>query len=339
MIKISNKDYQFIYQTLRPILGELQYSAIFITGATGFFGKWVLSFLQYLNQSHDFNVTIFALSRNPQDFLAKFPELTKGVHFVAGDIKDFIFPEHLHGTFKKAQCCYILHMGVAANALLNETQPIEVFENITKGMNHLLTFAHTFKVKKILHISSGAVYADAATLDQKNSCYSEGKRVAEFLGNMASYNGRFEISHARCFTFAGAYLPLDGSYAFGNFLKNCLAKKNIMLNSDGSAIRSYMYMADLVIWLFTLLLRGKNRVSYNVGSDRAISIKDLALEFQKVFPQTQIEFMDAAKNQKKIIAQSASLYVPNIQQEVLELGLKNHFSLEEIITKTKASYE
>ena len=65
---------------------------IFLTGGTGFFGKSILSMLQRgFGPALKFTV----LSRDPERFLASHPEFLelKSVDFIAGDVRDFPFPD------------------------------------------------------------------------------------------------------------------------------------------------------------------------------------------------------------------------------------------------------
>jgi len=116
------------------------------------------------------------------------------------------------------------------------------------------------------------------------SAYGEGKRVAELLCALAAWETGIACVIARCFAFIGPHLPLDAHYAAGNFLRDALKGGPINIISDGRPVRSYLYMADLMVWLMILLVKGQSCRPYNVGSDEAVSLAELAASIQDVFP-------------------------------------------------------
>jgi dTDP-glucose 4,6-dehydratase len=93
----------------------------------------------------------------------------------------------------------------------------------------------------------------------------------------------FEVKIARCFAFIGPYLPLNSHLAIANFIKAGFQGTVIDIQGDGKTCRSYLYMADLTIWLWTILFKGENCYPYNVGSDKVITIAELANFVSKIF--------------------------------------------------------
>ena len=153
------------------------------------------------------------------------------------------------------------------------------------GTNNILNFTKINKCKRFLYLSSGSVYGNQfksnvkikeindGTLNNNSSNFNtnilgQSKKIAEKLVMFYSKKYKFITSIARCFTFVGPILPLDIHYAVGNFLKKKSSNKNIILNSSGNSVRSFMYMTDLTVWLFFILFKGKNKSIYNVGSDQ-----------------------------------------------------------------------
>ena len=133
------------------------------------------------------------------------------------------------------------------------------------GTKEFLDFCETFDISKSLYISSGAIYC-------RDDEYAKTKRNDERLCGEHPANPVI----ARCYTFVGPRQRLDAQWAVGNFLADALAKRDITVRSDGKAVRSYMHMADLMVWLLTLLAKGTPGKPYNVGSEEAVSIETLA---------------------------------------------------------------
>jgi dTDP-glucose 4,6-dehydratase len=320
-----------------PHLRSLRSRRLFITGATGFLGVWLLSLLQVLDR-HGIGVEVTALSRDPGRFLMRHPEFRTApwLRLIAGDVSNYSFPE---GKFD-----YFVH--AAADTSTDATEnPLLTFRTAVEGTDRVLSHAVESGATKILLVSSGAVYGSQPTDvlrltedapsridlgDPVTAAYGEGKRVMELLG--ATYGRQHSIDHvvARCFAFVGPGLSLDGHYAIGNFIRDALYASEIRVAGDGTPQRSYLYAADLAVWLLTLLVNGTPGHTYNVGSDREISIAELAYLVRDVL----------APKKAVVIAQHAKAdgprrrYVPDISRARRELGLDSWTSLPSGIEMT-----
>lgn len=332
-------DLNFILDHTQPYWGELKNQSIFITGGTGFFGCWFLESLLWANQKFHLNCSVCILTRDAEAFKKKSPHLANdpALRFHLGDVRYFTFPA---GAFS-----YIIHAATEASAQLNREHPEVMFDTITSGTRHVLDFARYCGAKKLLFTSSGAVYGaqpanvnflselyegDPKSMGEK-APYGAAKKMAEDLCIHVANTSSLEVKIARCFAFVGPYLPLDTHFAIGNFILAGLHQEPIHIQGDGTSYRSYLYAADLMIWLWTILFRGENKRPYNVGSDRAISITQLAHVVASAFePSVRVEI-----SKKPILGKPAERYVPSIERARKELGLQQRVSLVEAIQKTK----
>lgn len=306
---------------------------VFLTGGTGFFGK---SFLDlYIKYSDIFNIRLTILSRSPQEFLASYPQYKHSkITWLKGEITNFTFPEQKFDV--------ILHFATPADAKMNLTQPLLMCSTIVDGMSHILDFAQQSGCKKFLFASSGAVYgtqpSDLSNVSESylgspsplapDAAYGEAKRYAELLGYMTARNSNFEFKVARCFAFVGRHLNRHGMYAIGNFIGDALSDQTIHIKGDGTAYRSYLYADDLIVWLLTILIDGKNHEAYNVGSDQAINIKDLANQVNTSLKKScEIQIHQVPKP-----GASVARYVPSTEKARTELGLQVWTPLDQAIT-------
>jgi len=329
-------DIEHIIQHTQTVWKELYGKTIFLTGGTGFFGKWILESFLSANSSLSLNAKMLILSRNPDLFLNKYPHFkSNSLIFIKGDIRDFKFPE---GSID-----YIIHAATEANLTLNTEQPLLMFDTIVEGTKHILELAKTKQVNAILHTSSGAIYGKqphdithvtedftgSPDIYDKNAAYGEGKRVAEMLCNF--YYNLYGVNSkiARCFAFVGPYQSLDSHYAVGNFIRDIINGNKIKINGDGTPFRSYLYAADLTIWLWNILVFGKSCYPYNVGSDKDLTIEEMANILASLYgKKIEIEIALPKSNNPPL------RYVPSIKRAETELGLKVFTNLTESLKKT-----
>lgn len=321
------------------LLAELQGKDIFITGGTGFFGCWLLESLVWANDNLGLNASALVLTRNYDAFKKTAPHLANNpaIKFQIGDVRNFSFP--------KGEFSHIIHAAAtSARATFNNEDSLIKFDTIVAGTRQTLDFAVKCQAKKFIFASSGAVYGkqpfDLAYISEDycgapdsndpNSAWGVSKRTAELLCALYSKKYGLETKIARCFTFIGPYLPLDIHYVVGNFIHNRIENKPIIIKSDGSSYRSYLYAADLIIWLWTILLRGKNCRPYNVGSEKEIDIYSLA----KIIAKISKPELEVKVRQKRTPNKPGERYVPSTQRARCELGVKQIISLEDSIKRT-----
>lgn len=317
---------------------DLRGQRLFVTGGTGFFGCWLLESFLWANERLKLGAEMTVLTRSPEVFAEKAPHLARhpAITLQSGDVCTFMFPD--------GQFSHVLHCATEASAALNRDNPLGMIETVTAGTRRALEFTRVCGARRFLLASSGAVYGaqplglshvsedylGAPDCSRAASAYSEGKRLAELFGAVYAKKYGLEVLVARGFAFVGPYLPLDTHFAVGNFLRDGLSGGPIEVGGDGTPFRSYLYAADLAIWLWTILLRGTPGRTYNVGSEDAKTIAEIAEAVADCFsPALPVRIKTAPAP-----GAAASRYIPSAQRAKSELGLETWIGLEEALRRT-----
>jgi nucleoside-diphosphate-sugar epimerase len=334
-------DLDHILLSLTEFKERLSNKTFFVTGGTGFFGIWIQMTFIHLNEAWSLNSKMIVLTRNEKKFLEHYPWIANAnISFIEGDVTSFIFP--------KDPIDFIIHAATEASVKLNLEEPLVMYDTIVNGTKRLLDLAVYKRVHSFLLISSGAVYGEQPAEIEKvsekyngapipsgrSSMYGEAKRMAETMCSAYYNTHKTPVKIARCFAFVGPYIPLDGRFAVGNFIGNKLKNEEIIIQGDGSPIRSYLYMSDLVIWLWKILMIAPSNEPYNVGSDESISIKDLSSRVKSIEDLFKSELLDSEEKIK-----TPNRYVPSILKAQTDLGLKVKISLNEGLMRTYNFYK
>ena len=314
----------------------LRNQRIFISGGTGFIGCWLLEGLIWANLSLSLNLSLTVLSRCPDAFLLKAPHLATHptVRLLQGDVCDL---RTIDEPFDS-----IIH--AATDVVQAAANPVVAFDEIVAGTRQTLELAARSGARRYLLTSSGAVYGPqpnkithvpedylgAPATAQPSSAYGQAKRISEWMVQCYSHNYDFETKIARCFALIGPYLPWDAHFAVGNFMRDALSGQIVKVNGDGSAYRSYLYAADMVIWLLTILVDGSPGEAYNVGSEAEISIRELA---EKVSNIVSGEVRVAISEEPRFDS-PPQRYIPCTSKTRDKLQLLEYTDLQSAIRKT-----
>jgi nucleoside-diphosphate-sugar epimerase len=323
----------------RAVVGErwqgLKGQHIFLTGGTGFVGKWLLATLLDANRQLALGCRVTVLSRNTAAFSAQVPDLadSDAVELVQGDVRRIELPGR---RFDR-----VVH---AATDVAVAGQDLETFDTCVAGTRRVLDLALHTGARSVLLVSSGAVYgrqppelpamgedfAGSAEPLQTTSAYTMGKRAAEWLAHRHGRQHGLNILTARCFAFVGPYLPLDAHFAIGNFLRDALAGRPITIQGDGTPLRSYLHAADMAAWSWALLAGGAPHSVYNIGGTEAVSIQQLA---QHVVAATGSSSPITVLKQA-VAGAPAERYVPDVSRIRRDLQLPPALALDEALRRT-----
>lgn len=315
---------------------------ILLTGGTGFFGRALLRTWQARFRTGEPVPSVTVMTRSPGLFWSRHPEF-KDLAWLQLHRGDVCHPDSLP---HERMFTHVLH-AAADSTLGPRLTPLQRYDQIVSGTRNLLDFAVACKAERFLFISSGAVYGPQPAhldripedwhgmpdpLDPANA-YGVAKRAAEHLCALYNQAHGLHAVIARCFAFVGEDLPLDVHFAIGNFIRDAIWHDKIVVKGDGKPLRSYLDQRDLAEWLLTLLQKGENGRAYNVGSDQALSIAEIAHLVRDIVSPgkpVHIEGNDSGNNGR-------NLYIPSIRRARDELGLAVRIPLELAIRATADS--
>lgn len=334
---ILEQDLEAVLERTRPLWEELKGGRLFITGGTGFFGRWLLETFAHANGRLHLGSEIVVLTRDPESFRRRAPALTAatGIHLHHGDVASFKWPD---GPFT-----HVIH-AASELSVARPKDPIGLVEATLAGTRRVLELARSSGAKKFLFTSSGAVYGpmfpgrgkvsegdllSALPLEARGA-YAEAKRLAELVTCIFGKEHGIEIKIARGFAFVGPFLPLDSHLAAAGFLRSVLAGEPIRILGHGQTVRSYLYGADLATWLWTILFKGRAEQPYNLGSDVPVTIEELARAVSSArAPGVEVQVLGRLQERETV-----DVYLPDLTKARSELGVEIFTPLPEAIQRT-----
>ena len=304
---------------------------ILIIGATSFVGMWMTEVVLYADIKFNLHLHLTLIIRNKEKTLQRF-----GKYINSGKITPIykslleVNKTELKGVQQIVNLATLTDSRSGDLQLLDNIQMFQTFWNLIDNDC----------VNNILFTSSGAVYgknlekltylnesySNNLNTNYKNLGYGLGNLSSEFLGFEWSKRDNTNFKVARLFSFSGAFLPLDSSYIIGNFVKNVLNNEPLLIKNPGKVYRSFLYGADMALWLWKILIDGNNTV-YNVGSDQEITTIELANTISEIFYE-----------EKRVVVMTQNTgnnesYIPDIEKIKNELSVKINYNLKDSIIK------
>ena len=289
-------------EDLEAIIGEnipwekLKGRTVLITGASGMIGIYMLQVLTLLNERYDYNIRVIAMLRNAKK-LPKEVREREDVEIIVHDVTERL---EVSGDVH-----YVIHAASPASPLIMQNQPVETIAANTLGTFNTLRLAKEKKAEGYLFISSREVYGQPnegqeffyedtyGFVDQLNprSCYSEGKKAAATM--CVCYHDEYglNVKLARLAHTYGPGMSIYDGRVQADFLKNVFHNEDIVLKSEGTAVRSYTYIGDAVAGLYRILLDSEDMV-YNIGNEEGkVSIRELAEIMVDIYPERGLKLV------------------------------------------------
>ncbi len=332
--RIIEEDLQNIVNASAVDWSMLQNTTLFITGATGLIGQNIVKAICYANSNIDLNCKIIALIRN-EDKARKLFDLydeKNKIEYIIGNVEsDIDIRESID---------YIIHCASQTSSKGFVTKSVETINTAVEGTNKVLNLALEKKVRGMIFTSSMEVYGypergKKVTEDMigalsplvLRNCYPLSKMLSESL--CCAYANEYDlpVKIVRLTQTFGPGVQKDDNRIFAYISRCVINHENIILKTKGETERSYLYTADAVTALLTVLLKGEKGTAYNAADEETYcSIADMS---EKVADNGDIK-VEYILNSDETNCYANTLYMDLDTSDLKDLGWKKLYNKMDI---------
>ena len=317
---------------------------VLVTGATGRLGMYIVEAISKANIDWNLNITILALARSREKLQKVFGRSLQ-LPYIHTLVQDITEPISWEGNVH-----YIFHTAGLASPQDFTNQPVDTLWGHVQGTRNVLELAREKKSQKVMYVSTVEIYGEwknpegicendmgALRCDNARACYPEAKRLCETM--LAAYEDQYGIPYVGvrlCHTF-GPGIALDDGRAFSEFIRNVIQGEDIVLRSEGSAVRTYTYVADAIGAMLLAFTKGEDSY-YNIANlDNLISIRDLAELIAGLDTSGKVKVRYAGQTANQLKYLPFKLGIMNVDR-IMELGWHPQVGLEDAFRYTVESF-
>lgn len=319
------------------LLEKLYGKTILITGASGYVPAYFVHLFMKMNELNNANIKVLALCRNQSKADMRFEQYYSKPNF-ALLLQDVCVPV---ATTEKID--YIIHAASPAGVTERQKNILDTFNANVIGCYNMFELAHKNNVQGFLFVSSVDIYGKVpnvkrhiehiyGSLDPLNErdVYSNGKRACESICMCESIQNDIPVTIARPTQIIGPGIALNDGRLHADFVNQMMSKGEIVLKSDGTAIRSFIYITDAILGLLYILLYGKKGEAYNVANEEnEASVKEFADVMASEYEEKKIEVkFDITQRKNPEVTHALSVVCADAQK-LRNLGWKPQISLQE----------
>ena len=298
MNDILSKDIENICNSGWIDYEKLSGATVFITGATGLIGKTLVSALLNLKYRLTEPPKVVALVRSVAKAQGMFSDCPQEkLSYVVGDVSS--------GVEYEGDIDYIIHAASQTSSKAFVDEPVETIKTAIEGTTNMLELARKKTVKGFVYFSSMEVYGSPDT-DEKicekhgtnldtmsvRTSYPEAKRMCEAL--CTAYRAEYGVP-AKIIRLTQTFGPgvrYNDGRVFAEFARCALEKRDIVLHTKGETKRSYLYTADAVTAILTVLLHGEAGEAYNAANESS---------YCSIYEMAQLVAKECANNEIGVI--------------------------------------
>lgn len=265
---------------------------IIVTGGAGFIGSHLVELLV----QKGFHVTVID---NFDPFYSKELKLKNIAHYINNPNVTFLELDILDKKELDIQLCNeykaIVHLAAKAGVRPSISDPLGFYKVNVEGTLNLLEIAKEKKIKQFIFSSSSSVYGVCRNFPWKESedflqpisPYAATKISSECMGRVYSKLYGFRFIALRFFTVFGPRQRPD--LAINLFSNKIIKGESISFFGNGETKRDYTYVADIVEGVYHALLYDKSSFEiFNLGNNKAISLKEMLATIEEVFQKKAI---------------------------------------------------
>lgn len=289
---------------------------ILVLGATGLIGSFLVDCFLYANLNRNMNIDVYAVSRAREHLATRFRTESDKLHFVETDVTSLKLRERMD---------IIIHAASNAYPRAYREYPVETMLGNILGTHRVMEIARKNPDCRVLFVSSGEVQEYVNHLSVR-ACYPISKMAGETLCLSYMQEYGVDVVMARpCHTY-GANVTKNDNRATAQFIASAVQGDDIVLNSPGTQVRSFAYVADCAAGLLTILACGQKGHVYGVAADETCSIWQFARRCADAV-NTQVWVHDANAAQKAEASPIKEQIVEN--DDLKALGWKPLFTIEQ----------
>lgn len=347
---VKNNLHPYVFEDIKTITDSnlnwpcLNDKTVFITGGNGFIAFYTVCAILIRNDLYGSNTKVIALVRSRENAQQKYGDLLNRDDFKI-IVQDVCSPIECD---EKSD--FIIHAASQASAYYFENDPVGTIDANIIGTTNVLDYAKKSGAESTLIVSSLKVYGtifngknkiaenDLGYLDIDNykNCYAQGKRASETIGCCYAEQYNMNVKIARPAYIYGP-AKIDDDRVWAQFIANVVRHQNILLKSNGSALRSFCYVTDTSTALLKILLDGKSGKPYNIANPASdVTIRDFAKTAVNTFPQLGLTLNFANADDEKEPIPSPLAPTPEIldASELNRLGWTAKVDLTEGIKRS-----